>query len=148
MTSDFPEGVAWTRRSFAANEVIVREGEQAKDVYVVLEGWVRVTGTVEVDEQRRVHPGFCDLSSGQMFGELCLFDDEPRSATVAAISDCEIAVVDGQTLLRFLDSHPERGYPVLRHLIVTLVGRLRAANRRFVSVFTWGLKAHGIDRHL
>jgi CRP-like cAMP-binding protein len=145
---DFPEGTAWQRRRFAANEVIVREGEQAKDVYVILEGSVRVTGTVEVDPERRMHPGFCDLSAGQVFGELCLFDRAPRSATVAAVSDCEIAVVDGETLLRFIDTHPERGYFVLRHIIQTLVDRLREANRRFVSVFTWGLKAHRIDRHL
>jgi len=145
---EFPEGLAWHRVPFRAQEVIVREGEQAKDVYVILSGTLQVTGTVELDEQRRVHPGICELGAGQMFGELCLFDDEPRSASVVAVTDCELAIVDGQTLLRYLDEHPSQGYFILRHIVQTLVERLRTSNRRFLSVFSWGLRAHQIDRHL
>ena len=145
---EFPEGLAWHRVPFRAQEVIVREGEQAKDVYVILSGTLQVTGTVELDEQRRVHPGICELGAGQMFGELCLFDDEPRSASVFALTDCEIAVVNGRALLDYLDTHPAQGYFILRHIVETLVARLRTANRRFLSVFSWGLRAHHIDRHL
>lgn len=145
---DFSEGVAWRRVSYRPREAIVREGEQAKDVFLILAGTVEVTGTVELDDQRRVHPGFCELHAGDVFGELCLFDDEPRSASVVAITDCEIAIVDGQSLLRYLDLHPAQGYFILRHIVQTLVERLRTSNRRFLSVFSWGLKAHQIDRHL
>lgn len=145
---DFPEGQRWRRREFQAGELILREGDLAPDLYVILEGSVRVTGTVAVEGQRVVHPAFCDLGPGEMFGELCLFDDQPRSASVSAVTDCAVAVVPGQGLMAFLDAHPERGYPVLKSIIHTLVDRLRTANRRFVSVFAWGLRAHRIDQHL
>jgi CRP-like cAMP-binding protein len=145
---DFAQGVAWRRVGYRPREAIVREGEQAKDVFLILSGTVEVTGTVELDDQRRVHPGFCELHAGDVFGELCLFDDEPRSASVVAITECELAIVDGQSLLGYLDRHPARGYFILRHIVQTLVERLRTSNRRFLSVFSWGLKAHQIDRHL
>lgn len=145
---DFPEGHAWRRASFGPRDTIVHEGEQARDVFLILSGTVEVRGTVELEEQRRVHPGFCQLHAGQIFGELCLFDDEPRSASVVAVTDCEIAIVDGQSLLAYLNLHPAQGYFVLRHIVQTLVERLRTANRRFLSVFSWGLKAHQIDRLL
>jgi len=145
---DFPEGERWRRRRFEAGEVILREGDLTPDLYVVLTGSVRVTGTVAVEAQRVVHPAFCDLGAEEVFGELCLFDDQPRSASVTALTDCEVAVVPGRQLMDFLDAHPERGYPVLRSIIQILVDRLRTANRRFVSVFAWGLRAHRIDQHL
>jgi CRP-like cAMP-binding protein len=145
---DFAEGEAWQRRSFRAGEVLLREGDLTPDVYVVLAGNVRVTGTVAVEGQRTVHPAFCDLGPGEIFGELCLFDDQPRSASVAAVTDGEVAVVPGRPLLAYLDAHPDMGYLILRAIISTLVDRLRTANRRFVSVFAWGLRAHRIDQHL
>ena len=139
---------AWDASAQTPRDTIVHEGEQARDVFLILSGTVEVRGTVELEDQRRVHPGFCELHAGQIFGELCLFDDEPRSASVVALTDCEIAIVDGQSLLAYLDLHPAQGYFVLRHIVQTLVERLRTANRRFLSVFSWGLKAHQIDRHL
>jgi CRP-like cAMP-binding protein len=145
---DFPEGQSWRRRRVEAGEVVLREGDLTPDVYVILAGSVRVTGTVEVEAQRVLHPAFCDLEAGEIFGELCLFDDQPRSASVTALTACEVAVVPGQGLMAFLDAHPERGYPIMKFVIHTLVDRLRTANRRFVSVFAWGLRAYRIDQHL
>ena len=129
----------WTRRQVVADETIFSEGDQGSEVYLILKGSVRVVGNVDLDDKRRVHPGFSDLDSGQVFGELPMFDGEPRSATVIALTDCELA---------FLDAHPELGYPIFKELIHFLVGRLRQANRRIFSLFAWGLKMRGIDRHL
>lgn len=145
---DFDEGVYWHRDRVGANEVVFYEGTQERDIYLILSGKVRIVGKVEIDEQRRIKPGFGELSQGDVFGELALFDDEPRSATVTAISDIELAVIDGVALLRFLDDHPEIGYPVIKELISTLVLRMRKANQKIFSLFAWGLKTHGIDEHL
>ena len=144
----FEEGAVWTRRQVVADETIFSEGDQGSEVYLILKGSVRVVGNVDLDDKRRVHPGFSDLDSGQVFGELPMFDGEPRSATVIALTDCELAVIEGEQLMAFLDAHPELGYPIFKELIHFLVGRLRQANRRIFSLFAWGLKMRGIDRHL
>ena len=144
----FKEGVIWTRRTIAANETLFAEGDLGTEVYLILQGSVRVVGNVDLDDQRTVHPGFSDLGEGQVFGELPLFDGEPRSATVVTLTNCELAVLEGERLMSFLDAHPELGYPIFKELIHLLVGRLRQANRRIFSLFAWGLKMQGIDRHL
>lgn len=144
----FEEGAVWTRRKYAADETVFSEGDQGSQVYLILKGSVRVVGNVDLDDNRTVHPGFSELDEGQVFGELPIFDGEPRSATVVALTDCELAVLEGEQLMAFLDAHPELGYPIFKELIHLLVGRLRQANRRIFSLFAWGLKLRGIDRHL
>lgn len=144
----FSEGEDWQRQRFAANATIVEEGQVGGQIYLVLTGRVRVLGDVYLDEERRIRPGFFDLDAGEVFGELALFDREPRSASVVAVSDCELAVIDGDRLLAFLDAHTDLGYGVMKDLISALVVRLRKTNRKLFSLMAWGLKAHGLDEHL
>lgn len=145
---DFPEGRCWQRRQYAPNAPIVTQGQAGHEVFVLLEGTVRVTATVELEGGRTIRPGFCDLAAGAVFGELCLFDEEPRSASVVALTECQVAAIPRDTLRGYLEANPGFGYAVLGELILLLVARLRTANRRFAAVFSWGLKVHGIDKLL
>lgn len=145
---EFPEGEYWRRLHVGANTAVFHEGERGREIYLILSGSVRIVGNVDLDEQRRIKPGFSELFQGELFGELAMFDDEPRSASVVTVSDVELAVMDGVALLRFLDAHPQIGYPIVKELISTLVLRLRKANQRIFSLFAWGLKSRGIDEHL
>jgi len=136
------------RRSFEGGESIIVEGQEDRRIYLIKGGSVRVAGRVELGDQRHIRPGLCDLSAGEVFGELSLFESGPRSASVVAIDDCDLLVLDAEALAGYFDRHPERGYVVLKWLFSVLSGRLRQADRRFGSLFAWGLKAHGIDRQL
>ncbi len=138
----------WARRCYHGGDVIFKEGDDGVSVYVVLRGNVRVSASINIEGGRQIQPGFSDLGEGEVFGELALFDRQPRSATVVAIDEVELAEIDGGRLLRFFDEHPELGYPIVRELTNTMVGRLRKANQRVFSLFAWGLKARGIDDHL
>lgn len=144
----FPEGVAWKRRDFKANETIVQEGSEGRSLFVIESGTVRVTARVVLENDRRVQPGICDLEAGELFGELGLFENHPRSASVMAVTDGQLVEIDGEQLSQYLDTHPEIGYRVLKELFGTVIERLTKANRRIEYLFGWGLKAHGIDRHL
>ncbi|RMD78562.1 MAG: hypothetical protein D6809_05565 [Gammaproteobacteria bacterium] len=144
----FREGVHWRRLRLGPDATVFSEGDEGREVYLVLAGAVRVLGNVDLDQERRLHPGFSDLGPGEVFGELALFDHQPRSATVTTVAPTELAVLEGERLLAFLDDHPEVGYPIFRELIFLLAQRLRQANRRVFSIFAWALKARGIDREL
>lgn len=145
---EFTEGLHWSRVFYGPHQTIVEEGEVGSQVFLVLGGRVRILGDVTVGEDRRIRPGFFDLDVGEVFGELALFDREPRSASVVAVTDCELAVIDGDRLLAFLDQHTDLGYEVLKELVTALVGRLRNTNRKLFSLMAWGLRAHGLDEHL
>ena len=145
---EFVEGCHWKRLQLAANQTVFSEGDKGREVYLVLNGDLRVLGKVDLDDQRQIQPGFGEMTKGDVFGELVLFDELPRSATVVALTEVELAVLDGEKLMDFLDEHPDLGYEIMRGVITTLVVRLRKANQRIFSLFAWGLKSKGIDPYL
>jgi CRP/FNR family cyclic AMP-dependent transcriptional regulator len=145
---EFPEGTAWRRRSFQANDNILQEGSEGRSLFLIESGSVRVTARVVLEEDRRVQPGICDLQAGELFGELGLFENQPRSASVMAVTDTQLIEIDGEQLSRYLDAHPEIGYRVLKSLFAIVIARLSSANRRIEYLMGWGLKAHGIEKHL
>lgn len=146
--ADFVEGVAWQRHELQPHQVIVREGDKGRSLFFIEEGRLRVTGRVELDSQRLVQPGICDIGAGEVFGELSLFGCRTRTATVTALTGAVVLELDGAQLDRFLEAHPELGYRMLRELFETLADRLGRADRQLENLLAWGLKAHGIEDHL
>ncbi|HKJ21772.1 MAG TPA: cyclic nucleotide-binding domain-containing protein [Gammaproteobacteria bacterium] len=145
---DFKEGALWQRRHYEPNTTVFSEGDRGRDVYLIVKGTVRVQGSVDLDAKRQIRPGFSDLGEGEVFGELALFDNHPRSASVSTVTACDLIAIDGDQLMQFLDTHPDLGYPLFKALILILVGRLRQADRKIFGLFAWGLKARGIDKYL
>jgi len=126
----------------------VQEGSKGRSLFVIESGAVRVTARVVLKDDRRVQPGICDLEAGELFGEPGLFESHPRSASVMAITDGQLIEIDGKHLSRYMDARPEVGYRVLKELFGTLIERLAKANQRIEYLLGWGLKAHGIEKHL
>ena len=135
----------WQRRRYAAQDVILREGETSGCVYLVLDGLVRIEGTVRLQSGRQFQAGVTELHAGAVFGELALFDREPHSATVFAASTVELAVINSDLLRRFLDEHREVGYEVYKEFLEQLAPRLRKTTARVYRFLAWGLKAHHLD---
>lgn len=144
----FPEGIAWRRRTFEAGEVVVREGEPGGTLYYVESGRLRVTARVELEDRCRLRPGLQDLGPGETFGELSLFGDGKRSATVTALEPVRLIEIDGPALERHLEAHPDLGYAFLRALLRSLATRLARTDHQMEHLFAWGLRAHGLERHL
>lgn len=146
--ADFAEGDLWRRVTLSEGEVVIDKGARSGKVYLVLAGRLRIVGDIEVGQHRHIHPGFRELGAGELFGELGMFDGRPHSASVVAIGDSELAEMDAERLLRYLDEHPDIGYGVLKEIIGMLADRLRHTTEQAFSLFAWGLRAHDIDRHL
>lgn len=90
----FARGLAQLpQRTFQAGEAIVSEGEPGDAAYVIVSGTCVATRRVrgETHELRRLNPG-------EMFGEAAVFTGEPRSATVSALTDAVVGVVEKATL--------------------------------------------------
>lgn len=145
---EFREGSDWKACQIKPNQVIFREGERGRSMYLIISGSVRLMGNLELEDERRVQPGFSDLGIGEVFGELPLFDKEPRSASVIAVTECDLIEINSDSLIAFLDGHPDIGYQVFKELNHMLVRRLRKANGKIFSLFAWGLKNCGITEHL
>jgi CRP-like cAMP-binding protein len=109
-------------RRFVAGEVVFREGDDSDTCYVVHAGHARAI---------REHPDgrqitLATFGPGDIFGELAMFDDERRSATVEATDDLEVLGILGGDMRRLLRRHPDMAVK----LVISLGRRLRAANER------------------
>jgi CRP/FNR family transcriptional regulator len=109
-------------RRFGGGEVVFREGDDSDTAYVVSAGHARAI---------REHPDgrqitLATFGPGDIFGELAMFDDERRSATVEATDDLEVLGILGGDMRRLLRRHPDMAVK----LVISLGRRLRAANER------------------
>jgi CRP/FNR family transcriptional regulator, cyclic AMP receptor protein len=113
--------VAMPRR-FAAGEAVFREGDASSTCYVVREGHARAIRE-HVDGRQITLASF---GPGDIFGELAMFDDERRSATVEAIDDLDVLAILGPDMRRLMREHAD----IAVKLAIALVRRLRNANER------------------
>jgi CRP/FNR family transcriptional regulator len=109
-------------RSFARGEVVFREGDDSDTCYVVRTGHARAVR--EHTDGRQLT--LATFGPGDIFGELAMFDDERRSATVEAVDALEVSAILGADMRRLLRRHPE----IAVKLVIALGRRLRAANER------------------
>ncbi len=109
-------------RRYPAGHVIFREGDDSDTCYVVRQGHARA---LREHSDGRVLT-LATFGPGDTFGELAMFDDERRSATVQAIDELETIAVLGPDMRRLLRQHPA----IAAKLVISLGRRLRAANER------------------
>jgi CRP/FNR family transcriptional regulator, cyclic AMP receptor protein len=109
-------------RSFGPQHVIFREGDASDTCYVVRSGHARaVRGSADGRQITLAHFG-----PGDIFGELAMFDDERRSATVETLDAVDAIAILGGDMRRLLREHPDLAVK----LVIALGRRLRAANER------------------
>jgi len=105
-----------------AGEILFREGDASDTCYVVRSGRARAV---------RVNPGgrtitIATFGPDDFFGELAMFEDELRSATVEVLEDSELVGVLGGDMRRLMVEHPQ----ITMRLVIALGRRLRDSNER------------------
>ncbi len=114
--------------AFNPKEVVFTQGQEGRSVYVVAGGRVRV----HIGDQDLVI-----LKKGEFFGEMSLFDSEPRSATVTALEACDCLVLTQQQLYEAIDETPEIALNIIRILsrrIRDLNFKLNAKDNELVNL--------------
>jgi CRP/FNR family transcriptional regulator, cyclic AMP receptor protein len=109
-------------RQFAPGEIVFREGDQSDTCYVVREGQARAVRS-HADGRTITLATF---GPGDFFGELALFEDERRSATVEAIEPTSVVGVLGPDMRRLMGERPQ----IAARLVIALGRRLRETNER------------------
>jgi CRP-like cAMP-binding protein len=92
-------------------EIIVRQGEIGNAMYVIQSGKAEVVGEVNGKSVP-----LAVLGENDFFGEMALFEDQVRSATVRALGTVRVLTVDKKTLLRRIQQDPALAFRMLEHL--------------------------------
>ena len=90
-------------RQFEAGAVVFREGDESNTCYIVRLGQARAI---------REHPDgrsitLANFGPGDIFGELAMFDNERRSATIETVEATEVIAILGGDMRRLLGEHPD-----------------------------------------
>jgi CRP/FNR family transcriptional regulator, cyclic AMP receptor protein len=109
-----------TPRPYAAGQLIFNQGDRGGQMYIVARGHVNIH--LPGDGSRRV--SLKDITRGEYFGELALFDDKPRSASALATTDAMLLELSHSTLSTYLERRPRAAMAILR----TMAERLRETN--------------------
>jgi len=106
---------------------VVKAGESGHSMYIIASGRVRVhDGEVTLAE----------LGQGELFGEMTVLDEQVRSATVTALTDCRMLSIERSMLFDVLREHPEGFEGILRAVLQRergIVEDVRARTQRLMG---------------
>lgn len=104
-----------------ADKILLREGELSHSMYLLQEGQMIVTRKNGENDVILGH-----IQSGELVGELSFLDNQPRSATVRAVTACKLVQIPLKTIQDIYLSQPAW----LEVFIKTMVVRIREADAR------------------
>jgi len=110
--------------AFKAGDTIIAQGDDGDTAFFI------VTGSVEVSIGQGKATTLGVLNAGEVFGEMCLIEPGPRSATVKAATDVECLATSYEEFIKAIEDQPERSATFMK----ALVKRLRRMNELMESV--------------
>jgi CRP/FNR family cyclic AMP-dependent transcriptional regulator len=127
-------------RFFSVNSVIIKEGEIDDRLFIMREGEVNITKrlTLVLDqdlprEKRMIHLRAAD---GVSFGEMALLENDTRTATVTALTDCKLLELTRDDFLRFIRENSATGVKIILRLAQLLSRFLRKTDSDVVKLTT------------
>lgn len=91
--------------AFGSGHTIFTEGQEGRSLYILVSGNVRVHNGDRVLAQ---------VEKGGFFGEMSLFDAEPRSASITTLEPCECLILTQQQLYEAIDEIPDIAVNIIR----------------------------------
>jgi CRP/FNR family cyclic AMP-dependent transcriptional regulator len=107
---------------------IVKMREAGDCMYVILDGEVRVC-----QPTGRKETVLATLEKGDFFGEICLFDEGPRSADVVANSDCSLLKIEKRAFSELVKKDPDIAAQFLYAVVRAVGARLRTMNKKYTD---------------
>jgi CRP-like cAMP-binding protein len=115
-------------KSFSAGEVIIPEGADSDELYIIVEGVVDILvnpALVSDQREQREPVAIATLGRGQSFGEIALVDRGFRSASVLAKHKTRLLILPREELIQLCEAYPQLGYRLMYNLAADLALKLR-----------------------
>lgn len=112
------------RRFFPKDANIIKEGDEGHSAFLIQSGEVQIFKTMDGKQLT-----LAEIGSGAIFGEMTLLFDEKRTASARALTDCNLIVINRQTL----DEKLRKSDPTIRAIMQSLVKRLDTSTKKWVE---------------
>ena len=123
-------------RVYNQAEIIFKEDSIGTSMMMITSGEVRISQISDPQTEEAL----IVLKKGDVFGEMALLDDMPRSATAIANTNVIIFEIQRERFLNFIENNKEAGVKILMKLAKILSSRLRETDAKvkaFVSLTKW-----------
>jgi CRP-like cAMP-binding protein/anti-anti-sigma regulatory factor len=120
------------RMSFPAGDLVIRAGDNATDVWLLLSGLLDVT--LPLAGANKLRTRLATLTPGALAGEMALLSGQPRSADVLARTDVDCLRFEVATMERLRQEAPDLAYHLLAGISLQVQQNLRQANMTIGSL--------------
>ncbi|HTL58864.1 MAG TPA: cyclic nucleotide-binding domain-containing protein [Candidatus Limnocylindrales bacterium] len=110
--------------TFRAGEEIFKEGDEGDGVYVVKDGLVEISARMG----QNVRQVLTQVLPGELFGEMAVIEDKPRSATASVKEDTVVYFIPRKEMLALIEHSPKLSLGLLREIS----HRLREFDRQYL----------------
>lgn len=95
--------------TYQAGDVIFSEGEIGKKIFFVLDGVVNI-----FIQQNQLKRSLCSLSTGEVFGEMAILNNLPRTASIEAETDAKLIVLEREMFFALMEKYPVLALKMVR----------------------------------
>jgi len=130
------------RARFPRGSAILTEGQTGETMYIMEDGSVEISKTlvmIKGQENSRDRDKVLTKLSAEnhaIFGEVALFEQSKRTATVVALTDCLLLEISKADFLRLAEENPRIGYKITRNITQLLCSRLRKTDEDTIKLTT------------
>ena len=133
-----------TFKKVKKNEVIIKEGDNGDTIILLLNGEVSMTQALTLKNSKAISDNREKTSikidakkSHHFFGEISLFNEvDKRTATITATTDCEIAILDDNEIIKLCNENHTLGYKIMKNLAEKLASSLERTNNQVLKLTT------------
>lgn len=113
---------------FKEGDVIFRAGEQADCLYDIYNGVVGIYSDYQTPHEKLL----AQLHTEDVFGEMGILDDMPRSASAVCLTDCTVLVIKPENFMMFFEKKPVKVLKILQQMCI----QLRDLSKKYLQVCT------------
>ena len=131
-----------SRRRFEVDEMLIEDGDEGDEMFLLLSGQVRVTKKLFIKTAKRVGEGEKEIvvlpaEWNPYFGELALFDPQSiRTATIRGVESGELGVIQNKDFVALSEADHDVGFFVLSNILQKQVGVIRKSNENILNLTT------------
>ncbi|WGS65750.1 cyclic nucleotide-binding domain-containing protein [Marinitoga aeolica] len=128
--------------NYKAGEIIVIEGQKGDTMYIFKKGKVQISHQLTLKigshhwEEGEKSMAILDAEKISFFGEMSLVTGSPRSATIKALSECELYEISKKDFEKLAEKRPDIGYKIMKEIAATLSHRIEGLNENILKLTT------------
>ena len=125
-------------REVSVGDTVFTDGEDGEALFLIKKGEVKACKVAPDGELFTLTL----MNDGEIFGEMSFLDGRPRSASIIAITDLELFVIERNDFESMVETHPWVVYKILKNIVFAIHSIVRGMNTRYVEMvnYMWGRK--------